>query len=114
MRRRPVLFDTSPRAGVATRAVIEVKDEDALAFVETLFDVIIQDAMADSRAVKSRHRLLDNSPAQDTRLAQHLEKIGAAELGQFQLIQSRTGGAADPGRKDRSKIFATQIQLIFQ
>ena len=48
---RPVLLDTAPGAGVATRAVIEVEHKDALTFIEPLFDILVEDSVTHRRTV---------------------------------------------------------------
>ena len=41
----PVLLDTTPGAGVAARAVIQVEHKNDLTFIKTLFDIVIEDSV---------------------------------------------------------------------
>ena len=48
VRLRPVLLDTGLGACVASRAVIQVKHENALAFIQTLLDILVEDSVTHS------------------------------------------------------------------
>ena len=97
---RPVLLDAAPGAGVAPRAVIQVEHKNALTFVETLLDILIENSVAHGRAVQTSERLLDDPSAKDAEFAQHLKKIGPTKLRQLQLIQGGTGRRCAARRKD--------------
>ena len=43
--RRPVLLDTALGAGVAPRAFIQVEHENALTFIKTLLDVLVENSV---------------------------------------------------------------------
>src|SRR5207302_3648558 len=87
----PVLLDTTSSAGIAPRAVVQVEDENALTFVESLSNVLIEDSVTDGRTAQTGKRLFNDSPAKHAEFAQHLEEIGTAKLRQFQMIQRRAG-----------------------
>jgi len=53
MRLGPMLLDTPSGACIAPRAVIQIQDENALALIETLSDVVIEDAMTHSRTAQT-------------------------------------------------------------
>ena len=114
VRLRPMSLDATPRAGIATGAIVQVEDKNALTFVETLLDIVVENPVTDSRAVKASEGLFDDPATQDTKLPQHLKKIGAAELRQFQLIQRGTSRRAQPRWKKRREVVAGLLKFGFQ
>jgi len=81
-----VFVHAGARACVAARAVVQIEDKDALTFVKTLLGVLVENAMANVRAVQARERLLNHSAANDTKLAQHLKEISPVQLRQLQIV----------------------------
>jgi hypothetical protein len=53
MRLGPMLLDTASGACIAPRAVIQIQDENALALIETLRDVVIEDSMTHRRTAQT-------------------------------------------------------------
>ena len=70
-------LDTSPGAGVAPGAIIKIQNQNALTFIEALFDILIQNTVTHGRAVESRDRLLDQPAPKDAELSHHLETVGS-------------------------------------
>ena len=111
---RSVLLDTASRTRVAARAVIQVEHKNALTFVKTLLDILVENSVTHRRAVETRESLLDDPSAKDVKLAQHLKKIGPAKLRQLQLIQRGTRRRTQPRWKQSSDIVAGLLELVLQ
>src|SRR4029077_5250501 len=76
-------------AFVATRAQIHVEYENALAFVETLINVLGHERIDFAVAAESVERLFDGAASQHRKSSQHLDEIGATDSRELEVIQRR-------------------------
>ena len=110
VRRCAMPLDATFGACITPRAVIQVEHENALALIETLRNVCIEDAMAHVGAAQTSQRLLDDPSAKNAELAIHLEEIRATELRQLQWFSAEQVAVRVPGGKARVEIVSGSIE----
>src|SRR3954447_1754394 len=86
-----MLLDAASGAFVAARAQVEVERQNALTFVEALFNETIEQRIDLRRAAQRAERLFNQSPTQRRELPDHLEKRLAVQPRELEVIQRRAG-----------------------
>src|SRR3954452_3803292 len=110
MRLVAVLPDAAFGAFVAARAEIHVEHEDALPFIESLFDELGDDRARLTITAQRGERLLNEATTEHGKASQHLEKVSAAESCELEVIQGGARGAAHADRDDINCVLACSIE----
>ena len=109
-----MLPDATFGAFVTAGAEIHVQNQNALALVEPLLDVIGHQRIAHAFAAQGSERLLHETAPEDRKQAYHFEKIRAAQTGQLEVVQGRAGRCAHAGGNGLGQIRTGILQRRFQ